>query len=116
MSKEAVVKTPLLRHAALVALLLVAGVAHAQGGGRHGAGRNTPAAAPAGLGYGAGYHARRLQRAARDEQQARQADSKAGNECMPAASPGREPEAARTKDSGPNPTPARRDACAAARP
>lgn len=116
MPKDAPVKTPLLRHAALVTLLLVAEAAAAQGGGRHAAGRNPTSAAPAGLGYGAGYHARRLQQATRDDQRARPADPKADTACTPAASPGREPEPARAGDPGPSTAPARRDTCAAARP
>lgn len=109
-------KTLLLCNATLVTLLMVAGAAFAQGPGRHAAGRGSPAASPTDLAYGSGHQARRMQQAEREGQRARQATTKADDECAPSTTPSREPEPARAKEPGQNPAPARRDTCAATKP
>ena len=109
-------KTALLRITALAAVLLVTAAACAQGPGRHAVGRPAAATSPAGLGYGAGYHARRMQQAEREDQRARQATTRSEGECTPLTPPRSEPEPARANDPGQNLAPARRDACVATKP
>lgn len=108
----------LLRKATLVTLLVVANAAFAQGHGRHGMGRGCPAASAPGLclGYGAGYQARRMQQAERDDQRIHQVAKSTDDECEPATTPTRGSEPARAKEPGQTPAPVRRDACVATKP
>lgn len=103
-------------NATLATLVLVTGAAFAQGPERHTAGRSGPAASPSGLGYGAGYQARRVQQAEREGAPARQANTKTEGHCAPATTPPSASEPARSKDSGQTPASARRDAWVATKP
>lgn len=109
-------KTPLLRYAKLVTLLFLTGTAIAQGMGRHAMGRGSSAATPPGLGYGAGYQARRMQQAERDGQRMHQNTKRTTGECPSAVTPHGEPDLARAKEACQAPSPARRDACAETKP
>ena len=103
-------KTQLLRNATFATLLLVAGVALAQGPGRHAAGRGGPGATDADLAYGAGYQARRRLQADREGRLSYPACPKPDGGCVPGTTQPRLSEPARA------PEPARRDTSAANKP